>query len=113
MSRIKLFGGYYLGTGLISGESSACVLSALILSGNSCWHKLFDIVHGECCQFVHHILTSWSLQHLVRQIFDAMYSDGSCSSTTMSDGTVLRNACPDAYGKLLGQSRSGSSFETD
>ena len=24
MSRIKLFGGYYLGTGLISGERSAC-----------------------------------------------------------------------------------------
>lgn len=31
-----------------------------------------------------------------------MYKDGTCSSTTSSDGTVTRLACPDAYGKLLG-----------
>jgi len=33
-----------------------------------------------------------------------MYSDGTCTSTTMGDGTIVRNACPDAYGKLLGTS---------
>ncbi|KAJ7866486.1 xanthine/uracil permease [Mycena leptocephala] len=57
ISRIRLFGGYFLGTGLISAK-----------------------------------------------IFDAMYRDGTCSSTTNADGTATRNACPDAYGKLLGTS---------
>ncbi|KAF8521706.1 hypothetical protein JB92DRAFT_2827818 [Gautieria morchelliformis] len=32
---------------------------------------------------------------------DAMCSDGTCSSTTLSDGTVVRHAGPEAYGKLL------------
>lgn len=33
-----------------------------------------------------------------------MYADGSCPSTTAADGTVMRGACPDAYGALLGTS---------
>ena len=37
------------------------------------------------------------------QIFDAMYRDGTCASTTSADGTVTRLACPDAYGKVLGE----------
>ncbi|KAJ6620131.1 xanthine/uracil permease [Mycena sp. CBHHK59/15] len=69
ISRIPLFGGYYLGTGLIS-------------------------VVG----------TSFSTLSTATAIFDAMYRDGTCSSTTAADGNVTRNACPDAYGKLLGTS---------
>ncbi|KAF7295977.1 hypothetical protein MKEN_01412300 [Mycena kentingensis (nom. inval.)] len=69
MSRIKLFGGYYLGTGLIS-------------------------VVG----------TSFATLSTANAIFDAMYADGTCPSTTAADGTVSRLACPDAYGKLLGTS---------
>ncbi|KAJ7450637.1 xanthine/uracil permease [Mycena latifolia] len=68
ISRIPLFGGYYLGTGLIS-------------------------VVG----------TSFATLSTANAIFDAMYNDGTCSSTTSADGTVTRNACPDAYGKLLGK----------
>ncbi|KAJ7916667.1 xanthine/uracil permease [Mycena leptocephala] len=68
ISRIRLFGGYFLGTGLIS-------------------------VVG----------TSFSTLSTANAIFDAMYRDGTCSSTTNADGTATRNACPDAYGKLLGQ----------
>ncbi|KAJ7206217.1 xanthine/uracil permease [Mycena rebaudengoi] len=67
MSRIPLFGGYYLGTGLIS-------------------------VVG----------TSFSTLSTANGIFDAMYRDGTCSSTVGADGTITRNACPDAYGKVLG-----------
>lgn len=37
------------------------------------------------------------------QIFDAMYLDGTCSTTIASDGTSTRVACPDAYGKVLGE----------
>ncbi|KAH9931655.1 xanthine/uracil permease [Epithele typhae] len=48
--------------------------------------------------------TSFSTLSTANAIFDAMYSDGTCSSTTASDGTVTRDACPDAYGKLLGTS---------
>ena len=33
-----------------------------------------------------------------------MYADGTCPSTTAADGTVTRGACPDAYGKVLGES---------
>ncbi|KAJ7251601.1 purine permease [Mycena rebaudengoi] len=69
MSRIPLFGGYYLGTGLIS-------------------------VVG----------TSFSTLSTANGIFDAMYRDGTCSSTVGADGTITRNACPDAYGKVLGTS---------
>ncbi|KAI0807753.1 xanthine/uracil permease [Fomes fomentarius] len=67
LSRIPLFGGYYLGTGLIS-------------------------VVG----------TSFSTLSTANAIFDAMYRDGTCSSTTAADGTVTRDPCPDAYGKVLG-----------
>ncbi|KAJ6545185.1 Xanthine/uracil permease [Mycena capillaripes] len=69
ISRIPLFGGYYLGTGLIS-------------------------VVG----------TGFSTLSTANAIFDAMYRDGTCSSTTAADGSVTRNACPDAYGKVLGTS---------
>ncbi|KAJ7057408.1 xanthine/uracil permease [Mycena amicta] len=69
MSRIKLFGGYYLGTGLIS-------------------------VVG----------TSFATLSTANAIFDAMYADGTCPSSTAADGTVSRLACPEAYGKLLGTS---------
>lgn len=69
MSRIPLFGGYYLGTGLIT-------------------------VVG----------TSFATLSTANAIFDAMYTDGTCSSTTADDGTVTRLACPDAYGKVLGTS---------
>ncbi|KAK0207109.1 xanthine/uracil permease [Desarmillaria ectypa] len=69
MSRIPLFGGYYLGTGLIT-------------------------VVG----------TSFATLSTASAIFDAMYSDGTCASTTADDGTVTRLACPDAYGKVLGTS---------
>ncbi|KAK0443947.1 permease family-domain-containing protein [Desarmillaria tabescens] len=69
MSRIPLFGGHYLGTGLIS-------------------------VVG----------TSFATLSTASAIFDAMYNDGTCPSTTAADGTVTRLACPDAYGKVLGTS---------
>ncbi|KAL7284029.1 hypothetical protein ACG7TL_001305 [Trametes sanguinea] len=69
LSRIPLFGGYYLGTGLIS-------------------------VVG----------TSFSTLSTANAIFDAMYRDGTCSSTTAPDGTITRDPCPDAYGKVLGTS---------
>ncbi|KAJ6596352.1 xanthine/uracil permease [Mycena vulgaris] len=69
MSRIKLFRGYYLGTGLIS-------------------------VVG----------TSFATLSTANAIFNAMYNDGTCPSTTAADGTVTRSACPDAYGKVLGTS---------
>ena len=69
MSRIPLFGGYYLGTGLIT-------------------------VVG----------TSFATLSTANSIFNAMYNDGTCASTTAGDGTVTRLACPDAYGKVLGTS---------
>ncbi|RPD63283.1 Xanthine/uracil permease [Lentinus tigrinus ALCF2SS1-6] len=69
LSRLPLFGGYYLGTGLIS-------------------------VVG----------TSFSTLSTANAIFDAMYRDGTCSFTTAADGSVTRDPCPDAYGKVLGTS---------
>lgn len=69
MSRLHLFRGYYLGTGLIS-------------------------VVG----------TSFATLSTANAIFDAMYKDGTCPSTTDADGNVTRGPCPDAYGMLLGTS---------
>ncbi|THV04563.1 Xanthine/uracil permease [Dendrothele bispora CBS 962.96] len=69
MSRLQLFKGYYLGTGLIS-------------------------VVG----------TSFATLSTANAIFNAMYRDGTCSTTTLADGTSVRDPCPDAYGKVLGTS---------
>ncbi|EIW61252.1 Xanthine/uracil permease [Trametes versicolor FP-101664 SS1] len=69
MSRLRLFGNYYLGTGLIS-------------------------VVG----------TSFATLSTANAIFNTMYADGTCPSTTAADGTVTRGACPDAYGMVLGTS---------
>ncbi|KZT29535.1 Xanthine/uracil permease [Neolentinus lepideus HHB14362 ss-1] len=48
--------------------------------------------------------TSFSTLSTANAIFNAMYADGTCPSTTAADGTVTRGACPDAYGYLLGTS---------
>ncbi|KAG1784785.1 xanthine uracil permease [Suillus plorans] len=69
MSRIKLWGRYRLGTGLLS-------------------------VVG----------TSFATLSTASAIFDMMYANGTCPSTTAADGTVTRGPCPDAYGMLLGTS---------
>ncbi|KAG8762101.1 hypothetical protein FRC12_009186 [Ceratobasidium sp. 428] len=37
-------------------------------------------------------------------IFNSLYKNGKCPSTTNPDGTVTRGPCPDAYGMLLGTS---------
>jgi len=36
------------------------------------------------------------------KIFNVLYSNGTCPSTTGQDGTVARLPCPDAYGYVLG-----------
>ncbi|KAG2360080.1 permease family-domain-containing protein [Suillus spraguei] len=66
MSRAKLWGGYYLGTGLLS-------------------------VVG----------TSFATLSTANAIFNMMYANGTCPSTTAADGTITRGPCPDAYGMLL------------
>ncbi|TFK97200.1 Xanthine/uracil permease [Pterulicium gracile] len=76
ISRIPLFKGYYLGTGLLS-------------------------VVG----------TSFSTLSTANSIFNAMYADGTCPSTTAEDGTVTRGSCPDAYGMVLGTSMICSFIE--
>ncbi|KLO04061.1 hypothetical protein SCHPADRAFT_841075, partial [Schizopora paradoxa] len=48
--------------------------------------------------------TSFATLSTADAIFNAMYANGTCSSTTAADGTVTRNACPDAYGYVLGTS---------
>ena len=40
-----------------------------------------------------------------RQIFNAMYADGTCPTITNADGTTSRGPCPDAYGMVLGAQR--------
>ncbi|KAJ7867443.1 xanthine/uracil permease [Mycena leptocephala] len=48
--------------------------------------------------------TSFATLSTANAIFNAMYIDGTCPSTTAADGTVTRGPCPDAYGKVLGTS---------
>ncbi|KAH8118876.1 xanthine/uracil permease [Phellopilus nigrolimitatus] len=48
--------------------------------------------------------TSFATLSTATAIFDALYANGTCTSTTAADGTVTRDACPDAYGMLLGTS---------
>ena len=44
------------------------------------------------------------VSHMLKypKIFNVLYSNGTCPSTTGEDGTVTRLACPDAYGYVLG-----------
>jgi uric acid-xanthine permease len=87
MSRLKLWGRYYLGTGLLSvvGTSFATLSTAFAVR---------HLTNPSTC----YINTNQS----THQIFDAMYKDGTCKSQTASDGTITRLPCPLAYGKLLG-----------
>ncbi|KIP02253.1 hypothetical protein PHLGIDRAFT_130842 [Phlebiopsis gigantea 11061_1 CR5-6] len=48
--------------------------------------------------------TSFATLSTANAIFNAMYNDGTCPSTTAADGTVTRGPCPDAYGMVLGTS---------
>ncbi|KAF8582152.1 Xanthine/uracil permease [Ramaria rubella] len=48
--------------------------------------------------------TSFTTLSTALAIVDALYADGTCPSTTAPDGTVTKEACPDAYGFLLGTS---------
>ncbi|RPD67034.1 Xanthine/uracil permease [Lentinus tigrinus ALCF2SS1-7] len=48
--------------------------------------------------------TSFATLSTANAIFDAMYADGTCPTSTAADGTVTRLACPDAYGMVLGTS---------
>jgi hypothetical protein len=87
MSRLKLWKGYYLGTGLLSvvGTSFATLSTATAV----CLPPPFalDIADIE-----------------ILQIFNVMYSNGTCPSTVGADGTITRGSCPDAYGMVLGKS---------
>ncbi len=87
MSRIKLFGNYFIGTGLITvvGTSFATLSTANAVSAGI-------------------VSPSYATSFRNVQIFNAMYADGTCPSTTAADGTVTRGPCPDAYGKVLGKS---------
>lgn len=91
MSRLKLFGGYYLGTGLLSvvGTSFATLSTANAVS--SLFILKFSMKRSSSRG---------------NQIFDAMYKDGTCPSTVAADGTVTREACPDGYGMVLGEFHS-------
>jgi len=91
MSRIKLFGGYYLGTGLITvvGTSFATLSTA-----NAVRHMLHNVASPVILICI-----------LVWQIFNVMYTDGTCPSTVSDTGVVTRGPCPDAYGKVLGRQR--------
>ncbi|KAG1743620.1 xanthine uracil permease [Suillus paluster] len=48
--------------------------------------------------------TSFSTLSTTNAIFNAMYGNGTCPSTTSADGTITRGPCPDAYGMVLGTS---------
>ncbi|KAI0713197.1 xanthine/uracil permease [Fomitopsis betulina] len=48
--------------------------------------------------------TSFSALSTANSVFNNMYADGTCPTTTDQDGTVTRLACPDAYGYLIGTS---------
>ncbi|KPV72973.1 uncharacterized protein RHOBADRAFT_17422 [Rhodotorula graminis WP1] len=47
--------------------------------------------------------TSFATLSTASAIFSALYADGTCPSTVVN-GTVVRGACPEAYGMLLGTS---------
>ncbi|KAL5529884.1 hypothetical protein ACEPAF_6141 [Sanghuangporus sanghuang] len=48
--------------------------------------------------------TSFATLSTASAIFDALYNDGTCTSTLNADGTLTRDPCPDAYGRVLGTS---------
>lgn len=47
--------------------------------------------------------TSFATLSTANAVFDAMYRDGTCPSTVIN-GVVTRQSCPDAYGMVLGTS---------
>ena len=69
-------------------------------SHQRCRYKLCYLEHCQCSKSSK-LVVSCRLT-LLAKIFNAMYADGTCPSTTAADGTVTRGSCPDAYGMVLG-----------
>ncbi|KAJ7162420.1 Xanthine/uracil/vitamin C permease [Mycena filopes] len=97
-----------IGCGILSlvqisrGPSVAWLFGNWLISGTA---SFFSFEVSRCLN--HHstvVGTSFSTLSTADAIVDAMYRDGICSSTTAPDGTITCDACPDAYGKLLGTS---------
>ncbi|TFK59541.1 xanthine/uracil permease [Pluteus cervinus] len=86
---------YMISASLISSG----ILSAVQMSRIPLWRNRFL---GTGLLSV--VGTSFTTLSTANSIFDAMYNNGTCPSTTAADGTVTRGPCPDAYGLLLGTS---------
>lgn len=97
MSRIRLWGNYRLGTGLLTvvGTSFATLSTAFSVSPR--------LPHTLPTR----LLSSFTLSQLTHasawQIFGALYANGTCP-TTVVNGVTVNGPCPDAYGILLGTS---------
>jgi xanthine/uracil permease len=46
--------------------------------------------------------TSFATLSPAFSLFDKLYANGTCPSTIGADGVMVKGACPDAFGKLLG-----------
>ncbi|KAG2115492.1 xanthine/uracil permease [Suillus clintonianus] len=83
---------------MISASLIGCgILSLVQMSRIKLWNKYYL---GTGLLSV--VGTSFATLSTANAIFNAMYSNGTCPSTTSADGTVTRGPCPDAYGMLLG-----------
>ncbi|KAL0575254.1 hypothetical protein V5O48_006719 [Marasmius crinis-equi] len=105
ISRIRIFRGYYIGTGLISGMD---VVATVGRQGTYVFEQWLEprsqpfqlpLGYGTFSDSVIHDVLS-----KVLKIFNAMYRDGTCTSSVAADGSITRNPCPEAYGKVLGTS---------
>lgn len=84
---------YWMGTGLVT------VVRPFPASLRWC-----ERPKGTRLTFVHlQVGTSFATLSTASAIFNALYADGTCTSQVI-DGVTVRDACPKAYGYLLGTS---------
>lgn len=55
--------------------------------------------------------TSFASLSTASSIFNALYADGTCPMVQAADGTMIKGACPEAFGYLLGTSALCSLLE--
>ena len=105
MSRIHLFKGYYLGTGLITvvGECAVLVLSPPL------WHRWMGVRRNVGLQQLFDLFrpfffsgASFANISPAFALFDNWYARGKCPSSISPDGSTIKGSCPDAYGAFLG-----------
>lgn len=74
------------------------ILSCVQMARLKIWRTKYYIGTG----LITVVGTSFASLSTGTAVFNALYADGTCTTTRTAEGVVVRNPCPEAFGALLG-----------